>query len=297
MRAALLTFAVLAAIPAAAEAQSIRPRDVDALPSTEPTLVSAYGSDPLQVGELRLPPGEGPFPVAVIIHGGCWTKGFATRRNTAAIASALAAKGLATWNIEYRQVGEAGAGWPGTFQDWGAATDHLRVLAKSHPLDISNVVVAGHSAGAHAALFVASRAKLPTDSDVRGQDPLPIKAAVAIDGPGDLRPFVGLDAKICGKPVIEPLIGGSAEDFADRFVEASPAAQLPLGMRQALVSSSGVFSPESAESYRSAATAAGDTVDVLVFGDSGHFEVIAPGTYEWRSVEALILKLAGVTRP
>jgi hypothetical protein len=61
----------------------------------------------------------------VVIHGGCWTKGFATLRNTAPLASALAAKGIATWNIEYRQVGDNGGGWLDTFLDWGAGLDHL----------------------------------------------------------------------------------------------------------------------------------------------------------------------------
>ena len=32
----------------------------------------AYGSDPLQFGELRLPSTKGPYPVAIVIHGGCW---------------------------------------------------------------------------------------------------------------------------------------------------------------------------------------------------------------------------------
>ncbi|HKA47074.1 MAG TPA: hypothetical protein VKD68_02855 [Methyloceanibacter sp.] len=71
-------------------------------------MVQTYGSNALQFGELRLPKGNGLFPVAVVIHGGCWTKGFATLRNTAPLASALAAKGIATWNIEYRQVGDNG---------------------------------------------------------------------------------------------------------------------------------------------------------------------------------------------
>src|SRR5262245_22235649 len=31
-----------------------------------------YGSDPLQFGDLRVPSRAGPFPVAVVIHGGCW---------------------------------------------------------------------------------------------------------------------------------------------------------------------------------------------------------------------------------
>src|ERR1051326_5266863 len=121
--------------------QRLGPRDVDAWPATDPVVVRKYGTDPLQFGELRLPKGKGPLPVAVIIHGGCWTKGFATLRNTAAVASELAKKGVATWNIEYRQVGDAGGGWPGTFMDWGAAADYLRELTNSYPLDLSRVLV------------------------------------------------------------------------------------------------------------------------------------------------------------
>ena len=32
----------------------------------------AYGPEPLQFGDLRVPPGEGPFPLAVVLHGGYW---------------------------------------------------------------------------------------------------------------------------------------------------------------------------------------------------------------------------------
>jgi len=280
--------------PAFASAQRIGPRDVDALPASAPTVVSNYGADSLQVGELRLPGGDGPFPVVVVIHGGCWTSGYATSRNTGAIATSLTEQGVATWNVEYRQVGDAGAGWPQTFLDWGMATDHLRTLAEDYPLDLGNITVIGHSAGAHAALFVASRPSLPEDSEVRGEDPLAVNAAVAIDGPGDLGSFVEIDEQICGQPVIVPLMGGTPETHPRRYSDASPIAQLPLGVRQGLISSSSVLTPETAETYRAAAADAGDTVDVVVFGDSGHFEVIAPGTNEWEAVEHLILSLAGV---
>jgi len=41
----------------------------------------AYGKDPLQFGEMRVPVGTGPFPVAILVHGGCWsTKGRKTAR-------------------------------------------------------------------------------------------------------------------------------------------------------------------------------------------------------------------------
>jgi acetyl esterase/lipase len=36
----------------------------------------AYGDGPQQFGELRVPKGEGPFPVFVVIHGGCWLNAF-----------------------------------------------------------------------------------------------------------------------------------------------------------------------------------------------------------------------------
>ena len=69
-------------------------------PSSAPALTEAYGKEPTQVGDLRLPAGPGPHPVVIVIHGGCWWKGFATRQNTAALASRLTEKGFATWNIE-----------------------------------------------------------------------------------------------------------------------------------------------------------------------------------------------------
>ena len=283
---------VLALLAVPAAAREMNPADVSKLPETAPVAVDRYGAAPLQFGELRLPPGPRPkrnLPVAIVIHGGCWTKGFETLRGTSPIASALAAQGIATWNIEYRQIGDAGAGWPGTFQDWAAATDHLRVLAGSYPLDLKRVIVVGHSAGAHAALWVATRPKLPATSAVRGARPLPIRAAVAIDGPGDLAPFVGRDAQVCGKPVIAPLLGGTPDAVPDRYRDGSPFANLPLGVPQVVVAST-VFTPADAEAYRAGAAAKGDAVTVVTTAGSDHFNIIAPGEPQWAEVQAAILK-------
>jgi len=91
--------------------------DVDALAATKPALVQAYGSNAPQFGERRLPEGQRAVSGRSGDPGGCWTKCYATLRNTAPSASTLAAKDIATWNIEYRQVGDDGGGWPGTFLD------------------------------------------------------------------------------------------------------------------------------------------------------------------------------------
>ena len=298
LRRALTTAGLiwLAAGPAA-RAQQLRAADLEKMPAAAPVLTAQYGPDPLETGELRLPPGKGPFPVAVVIHGGCWTKGFATLHGTAALASALAAKGIATWNIEYRQVGDAGGGWPGTFQDWGAATDYLRVLAKTQPIDLGRVMTVGHSAGAHAALWVAARHRLPPESAIRGAAPLPIRTAVAIDGPGELEELIGRDARICGKPVIEPLMGASPAKAPSRYFEATPAALLPLGVREALVAAA-VLTSEDAHQYRAKAEAAGDRIGVLdLAGRSGHFEVIAPDTAQGQEVVAFIVANTPAAEP
>ena len=185
---------VLAARPAVA--QTMTSQDVDALPASKPTLVEAYDPDQLQFGELRQ--GSGPFPVAVIIHGGCWTKGYATLRNTAPLASALTAHGIATWNIEYLQVGDPGGRWSGTFLDWGSAADHLRVLAKSGPLDLTHVVAVGHSAGELAALWVATRGAScrREGRHSRGRPASRPGRGGGRRAPGDLAGFIGDDVYV-----------------------------------------------------------------------------------------------------
>jgi len=270
------------------ETKPLLPADIDALPSSAPDAVIQYGEDPLQFGELRLPQGRGPFPVGVVIHGGCWTKGYATLGNTAPIASALSAKGLATWNIEYRQVGDLGGGWPGTFHDWGSAVDYIHLLAKMYDLDLQRTFAVGHSAGALAALWVAGRHRLGMESEIRGMAPLEIRVAFAIDGPADLVGLVGPDVEICGKSVVAPLMGGTPLEWPERYAQASPQLMLPFGTRQFLVASE-VLTESKAREYETVARIQGDEVSVLVL-DTGHFEVIAPGRAEWDKVEKVILE-------
>jgi acetyl esterase/lipase len=235
-----------------------------------PTLTQRYGADDMRLGQLRLPQGTGPFPVAVVIHGGCWSSDFEDVRGTQAFAAALTARGIATWNIEYRMVGNPGGGWPGTFEDVAAGVDYLTVLAQTQPLDLSRVTLVGHSAGAHLAAFVASRAKLGPAWAPR----VTPQSLFMIDGPAALAPFVGLDARVCGRPVIAPLMGGTPAERPEEYRLASPADHLPLGLRQYLVQ--GQFTPFMAP-YAEAARASGDTVEVLQTDPNDHFDMMTPG--------------------
>ncbi len=122
----------------------------------------------------------------------------ATLQNTSALADALRDAGIATWNIEYRRVDNPGGGWPGTFTDVADAVDRVRFISREHPIDLSRVVTIGHSAGAHLALWAAARGRLAKDSQVYRATPLPLRAAVALGGPGDLRDFYGQAGGLCG---------------------------------------------------------------------------------------------------
>src|SRR5262245_52572813 len=113
--------------------------ELEKLPSRPPDHRVAYGSDSSQYGELRLPAGGGPHPIVVLIHGGCFKAAYATLRYMGAMADAVTSGGIATWNIEYRRVGQPGGGWPGTYLDVGQAVDYLRNLAPLHGLDTSRV--------------------------------------------------------------------------------------------------------------------------------------------------------------
>lgn len=274
----LLTSSALAS-PSLASQAAADPGGSTVRAPVSPIQTHAYGPEASQFGTLRLPAGDGPFPVVALIHGGCWTKGYATLADIDAFGMALVEKGIAVWNIEYRQVGEAGAGWPGTFDDVTDAIDALAQLARNHPLDLDRVSLVGHSAGAHLAAYAASRKKAAgAENAVAGVSPVSL---VMIDGPASLEPLVGPDAAICGQPVIIPLMGGSPAEHPDRYAQVSVASQLPLGLSQLLVI--GELAPFMSP-YMEAARLSGDPVSSLAPPGASHFELISPQTAAGRQV-------------
>ena len=146
------------------------PGELDLLPAKAADLRVEYGTERSQYGDLRVSSGPGPHPVAILIHGGCFKAAYATLRYMAAMADALKGMGIATWDIEYRRLGEPGGGWPGTYGDVGRAVDHLRALATEHSLDLKRVVVVGHSAGGHLAMWAAARGRTGRRSGATHRD-------------------------------------------------------------------------------------------------------------------------------
>ena len=257
-------------------------QDLLELPSPPADTRIPYGSDPLQFGDLRLPDSRGPHPVVVIIHGGCWRSQY-DLGHIASFSQAVTASGAATWTIEYRRVGNPGGGWPGTFQDVGAALDHLRTVAEDYPLDLGRVVVTGHSAGGQLALWLGSRSKLD-DPSLRGDNPLPVRGVVSLAGVDDLRR--ALAEGVCNDMAVR-LLGGTPEEVPERFARASPIELLPLGIPQHLVN--GALDPivpaAFGRDFADAATRAGDRTRLTVVPEAGHFELIVPTTPAWQPVK------------
>lgn len=248
----------------------------------------AYGSDSLQFGELRLPSTKGPYPVAIVIHGGCWVSQVGTLdpravsyENMRPLAAALNAAGIATWNIEDRRVGHQGGGWPGTFQDVARAADTVRVLAKNHPLDLTHLITIGHSAGGHFATWIAARHRLAKTSEIYVADPIRPTGVVSLDGPADLAAAIAIQP-LCGGPVITDLMGGSPEQQPGRFHDGSPIKLLPLGVRQVFFT--GQFFDGHAAPYEQAARRAGDVVEIKVHPDADHIAFIDPQSALWPEI-------------
>jgi acetyl esterase/lipase len=284
----------------AVAAQSRGPLDLANAPVPPGAQRIAYGSDPLQFGELRLPPTKGPHPLAIVVHGGCWLAKLGTMDERAVAfdnmrpaAAALTEAGIATWNIEYRRLGHTGGGWPGTFQDIARAADFIRTLAKDHPLDLTRVIAIGHSSGGHFAMWLAARPKLPTTSDLYSTNPVALSGVVVLDGPTDLKAALAVDQRICGSPVIANLIGGSPDAQPDRYRAASPVELLPLGVRQEFFA--GRMFAAQIPPYEAAAKQAGDVLHTTLLENAGHFVFIDPQSDVWPQVIAAVRRL--VSKP
>lgn len=223
------------AIPSVGQPALMTPPVFQAIPSSPADAISRYGPEAEQFGELWLPTGSGCHPVVVLIHGGCFKAAYATLRDLAPIGDALKQHGIATWNIEYRRLGQLGGGWPETYQDVGVAIDHLRSLAFRYRLDLGRVVFVGHSAGGHLALWAAARGKVPAASAIRSRRPLRPLGAVDLAGPFDMRENIAKYQSECRDSVITQMMAGTPEQVPANYRAASPGALLPLGIPHVLI--------------------------------------------------------------
>ena len=249
----------------------------------------AYGPDSLQFGELYIPQHcKRPTPVVTLIHGGCWRSRYDyTLMDSMSVD--LSRRGYAVWNIEYRRTEDAGGGWPGTFLDVGHAFRHLTTLADPYDLDLNNIVIMGHSAGGHLALWLGTMGQ-QEGSDFYVNDLPQIKGIISLAGINDLAAYYSPTG--CGDNTVK-LLDGRPDQQQERYRIASPISFLPLNVPQILVNgaSDDIVPMSHIQPYFDRAIDEGDPVELVEIDGAGHFEVITPGSIAWPPIVDALSRL------
>lgn len=239
-----------------------------------------YGQHIFQFGDLRIPTGDGPHPIAIVIHGGCWTTRYGLHLMDG-MAARLTENGYATWNIEFRRVGQNSSAFPDVFDDVRRAALFVESLAEDHALDLGRIVLTGHSSGGHLALWLAGRLQgewLRADSRVLG--------VVALAPLVDFEALARSDGAACSSS-LPPLLGGTYEEVPDRYASESTINMKFAAARQILISGEldEIVPPKHVALQEKAQNEVGARVTHITSPTSGHFEMITPGTATWAMVE------------
>ncbi len=124
--------------------------------------------------DAHIPEGPGPFPAAIIVHGGGWFSGD-SRHNVQPLFEPLADAGFAWFSINYRLTNDISM-FGQAVDDVEAAANFIYDHASGYRIDRDRMALIGESAGAQLASMAALRGKLKAN----------IRAVVAFYGPADL---------------------------------------------------------------------------------------------------------------
>lgn len=225
---------------AGVQAQDVLPRDLQTAPTVEtiekePRATTYPGRFGVSYAEhpsgslkadVYMPPGKGPFPGVLVVHGGAWRMG--SRRQLAGVAGKLAERGYVAVAINYRLA--PAHRFPAQIDDCRQALEWMGSRADEFQLDPQRIGGFGYSAGAHLVTLLgaaadrstASAPPLPTSdaerTDLPARTRVRLRAVVAGGAPCDFRPLP-LDAH-----GLAFWLGGSQRECPQQYVDASPAA-------------------------------------------------------------------------
>jgi acetyl esterase/lipase len=211
----------------------------------------------------------------MLLHGGCW-RDAVDAGTISPLAAALAADGITTWNAEFRRL-DGGGGYPETFDDVSAAADLAWADAQARGIDPTRLVIVGHSAGGHLALWCAAR------RCAAGAAPAGVVALAAVC---DLA--ASMTEGICSG-----LAARFTEGAPERLMEICPTHLLPLGVpHEHLVGADDQIVPvPHVEDFVDRARAAGDDARITIL-PGAHFEPLTPRGPFWDALLGAIERLA-----
>ena len=170
------------------------------------------------LADLFIPRGKGPFPAALIIHGGGWIKG--DKMKFRAMGVEMAKRGYVSMAIDYRLAEEAA--FPANIQDCHAAVRYLRAHANKYKMDPGRIGVVGGSAGAHLAGLLATTAKVKSLHGDGGNAKYSsaVQAAVVMSGPMEISTGSVAERSLTAKnPVANAifLFGGTVKEEPELY--------------------------------------------------------------------------------
>lgn len=218
----------------------------------------AYGDDPRQKLDLYIP--ETPDParrVLTFFYGGAWTSG--RKEDYLFVGQALAAAGFLVAIPDYRL--SPNQRFPGFVEDGARAMRWVQDNIGAHGGDAARLFVAGHSAGAHIALMLATETPY---LGAAGFERARLRGVIGIAGPYDFLPF-------------------TSKGVRDVFAGSDPASTQPInfvgrGLPPALLlhgdADETVFLRNS-QRLGAAWQAAGNEIEVKVYPGVGHISIVA----------------------
>jgi acetyl esterase/lipase len=251
------------------------PREILTRPAPGPPHTVSYGSHPDHVVDVWPAGGDGA-PLVIFVHGGFWRAQY-DRGYLRPLCNDLVARGYTMAAIEYRRVGQPGGGWPGSFDDVALAFDTVPSLLAATGVSVGQVLLAGHSAGGHLALWGATRHQLPDGSPWRLAGPPPVAGVLALAPVCDLADAYREDL---GEGAAGELLAGAPEVFPERYAAVDPAVLPVPEVPTTLVH--GVLDDrvpvEQSRRY------AGRGVRLVELADVEHFAVVDPLSKAWSRV-------------
>jgi acetyl esterase/lipase len=253
--------------------------DILTKPQPGPDERLAYGSDPNQFIEVRLPHGKAPLGGLLNIHGGFWRAKY-DLKHAGHLCEAVRRLGLATFNVEYRRVGDKGGGWPGTFADIRSAYRFVQQASAKFALDLKRLVVMGHSAGGQLALCLAAH------------EPS-VARVISMAGVVDLKKAFSLH--LSNDAVVE-FLGGKPDAVPEHYREADPMELSIPQARQWLIHGTvdDVIPVEFSRDYVKYKTstknaAKSEDASLVEIPHAGHFDLIDPASDAFKQVTSTLL--------
>jgi len=170
--------------------------------------------------DAYLPADDQVHPALVYIHGGGWRNGDKAGAFNAVRGDQFLPSGIAVFSLNYRLSGVAP--YAAAVDDCLAAFRWIRANAADLNIDPDRLAVWGGSAGGHLALMMGYLEPGPDDLDAQG-DQLTnfVRCIVDKNGPTDLAAD-----DMHSEPALMLFMGGSRDEFPERYAEGSPITHL-----------------------------------------------------------------------